>query len=142
MRSMRTVLCSQMDLTAPALTPTPSHCANGPLPTRRLEYCPQHSSILKRFRDAGRRHLSCRIVNSAVACRGGTTALVGTRPARDLAPSDCGPQAASAAFPGNRGSRHFNRTIVGLDTGACCDFSEPKSAVSKIVSIDAMKFGA
>src|SRR5208282_4557736 len=78
MRSMRTVLCSQMDLTAPALTPTPSHCANGPLPTRRLEYCPQHSSILKRFRDAGRRHLSCRIVNSAVACRGGTI-VSGTR---------------------------------------------------------------
>ena len=41
---------------------------------------------------------------------------------------------------GDRGSRHFNRPIVGLDTGACCDFSEPKSEVSKVVSIDATNF--
>ena len=51
-------------------------------------------------------------------------------------------QAASAALAGNRGSRHFNRTIVGLDTGARYDFSEPKSGVSRVVSIDATKLGA
>jgi hypothetical protein len=61
--------------------------------------------------------------------------------AHDLALPTMDAEAAPAALPRKRGPRHFNRTIAGLDTGACCDFSELKSVVGKGLLIDAMNFG-
>jgi hypothetical protein len=52
--------------------------------------------------------------------------------AADLAPSESASGVRGA--PGSRGSRHFNRTIVGLDSGACCDFSEPKDRGQEVAS--------